>query len=154
MLWSCRKSPFSLQKIITSAFLISLTVLICAPSFTTFLSSTKTKIFIQDTIQSNNKKKRNGYVTLSIVKGHRITNLADFKILILSQQGNVGEQTKLQSWMQPRFRNCQHQHKESSLLIALHTQASSSHTDILSKKRCVTYLGQYTNATCGGCFNG
>lgn len=32
---------------------------------------------------------------------------------------------------------------------------SSSHIrDSASKKRHVTYLGQYTNATCGGCFNG
>lgn len=31
---------------------------------------------------------------------------------------------------------------------------SSSHIiDISSKRRHVTYLGQYTNATCGGCFN-
>lgn len=48
-------------------------------------------------IESNNKEKRNDYVAMSILKEHRLTNLADFKIQILSQQGNVGEQTKLQS---------------------------------------------------------
>lgn len=101
--------------------------------------------------KSNNKKKRNNYVAMSILKEHRLTNLADFKTQILSQQGNVGEQTKLQSRMQPRPRNCQHQHKKSSLLFTPHTQASSSHTiHISDKKRHVTYLGQYTNATYDG----
>lgn len=34
---------------------------------------------------------------MSILKGHKLTNLADFKTQTLSQQGNVGEQTELQS---------------------------------------------------------
>lgn len=137
-----------------NSFRRNLTVLIHEPNFTTFSSSIKTKIFFQDMIESNNKEKRNDYVAMSILKEHRLTNLADFKIQILSQQGNVGEQTKLQSWMQPRPRNCQHQHKESSLLFTPHTQASSSHIiHISNKKRRMTYLGQYTNATYDGYFN-
>lgn len=142
--WRCR-----------TAFLINFRVWICEPNFTTFSNFTRTKIFFQDVIQSNNKKKRNDYVTMSTLEGHRLTNLADFKIQVLSQGGNVGEQTKLQSWMQPRPRNCQHKHKESSLLFTLHSQASSSHIiNISNNKRCIAYLGQYTNATSCGCFQG
>lgn len=34
---------------------------------------------------------------MPILKGHKLTNLADFQTQTLSNQGNVGEQTELQA---------------------------------------------------------